>query len=151
MISSERLEQVNKGGFGAYWQFARFYIDAQSAWRVDVGGAASPLYANLRGLLPFLIHVGEAETLYDDSARIAHRATEAGVEVVLKEWKDMPHVFQLFAPGFPETKQSVAEIWLIPAPVINPLIQKIASSRAPTDPRVHCVGSQAVSFGDKVK
>jgi acetyl esterase/lipase len=71
---------------------------------------ASPLYANLRGLPPFLIHVGEAETLYDDSARIADRATEAGVEVVLKEWKDMPHVFQLFAPSFPETEQSIAEI-----------------------------------------
>jgi acetyl esterase/lipase len=57
-----------------------------------------------------MIHVGEAATLYDDSARITERAREAGVEVVLKEWKDMPHVFQLFAPSFPETKESIAEI-----------------------------------------
>jgi epsilon-lactone hydrolase len=71
---------------------------------------ASPLHADLQGLPPLLIHVGEAETLYDDSARITDRAKKAGVKVVLKEWKDMPHVFQLFAPGFPETKQSIAEI-----------------------------------------
>jgi monoterpene epsilon-lactone hydrolase len=71
---------------------------------------ASPLHADLVGLPPLLIHVGEAETLYDDSARITKRAKEAGVEVVLKEWKDMPHVFQLFAPSFLETEQSISEI-----------------------------------------
>ena len=71
---------------------------------------ASPLYADLRGLPPLLIHVGEAETLYDDSDRIAERAREAGVNVTLKEWKDMPHVFALFAPDFPESRQSVEEL-----------------------------------------
>lgn len=71
---------------------------------------ASPLHANLRGLPPLLIHVGEAETLYDDSASITARARKEGVEVVLKEWKDMPHVFQLFAPSFLESKQSLEEI-----------------------------------------
>jgi epsilon-lactone hydrolase len=57
-----------------------------------------------------LIHVGEAETLFDDSARIAERAHEAGIDVTLKEWKDMPHVFALFAPDFPESRQSVEEL-----------------------------------------
>ena len=71
---------------------------------------ASPLYADLRRLPPLTLHVGEAETLYDDSERIAERAGEAGVKVTLKEWKDMPHVFALFAPDFPESRQSVEEL-----------------------------------------
>lgn len=71
---------------------------------------AAPLHADLRNLPPLLIHVGEAETLYDDAVRIAKRAQEAGVAVVLQDWQDMPHVFQLFAPGFEESNQSVEEI-----------------------------------------
>src|SRR5262249_59261885 len=39
---------------------------------------ASPLYADLRGLPPLLIHVGDAEVLLDDSTRLGARAREAG-------------------------------------------------------------------------
>jgi monoterpene epsilon-lactone hydrolase len=58
---------------------------------------AAPLYADLSGLPPLLIQVGTAETLFDDSTRIAARATAAGVDVTLEECNDMFHVFQLFA------------------------------------------------------
>jgi epsilon-lactone hydrolase len=77
-------------------QFGKTYLAGQDP-RAPL---ASPLHTDLRGLPPLLIHVGEAETLYDDSARITEPAKEAGVEVVLKEWKDMPHVFQLLLPAF---------------------------------------------------
>jgi epsilon-lactone hydrolase len=40
---------------------------------------ASPLYADLRGLPPLLIHVGSVETLLSDATRIAERAGEADV------------------------------------------------------------------------
>src|SRR5215470_16976890 len=40
---------------------------------------ASPLYADLRGLPPLLIHVGDAEVILDDSTRLAARAGESGV------------------------------------------------------------------------
>ena len=47
---------------------------------------ASPLYADLTGLPPILIHVGDAETLLDDSVRFTARAREAGVDVTLEVW-----------------------------------------------------------------
>src|ERR1700687_3928835 len=59
---------------------------------------AAPLYADLSGLPPLLIQVGTAETLLDDSTRLAERARKANVEVQLDPWEDMIHVFQAFAP-----------------------------------------------------
>src|SRR5256885_5959735 len=38
---------------------------------------ASPLYADLRGLPPLLIHVGSDEVLLDDAAGLAERARAA--------------------------------------------------------------------------
>jgi acetyl esterase/lipase len=69
----------------------------------------SPIYADLRGLPPLLIHVGENETLFDDSRRLAERARQAGVEVTLKVWPAVPHVWQLFNRWIPEGRRSIAE------------------------------------------
>ena len=68
---------------------------------------ASPLYADLSGLPPLLIHVGSSETLLDDATRLAARAREAGVSVTLEVWDDMTHVWQLFAAMLPEGQQSI--------------------------------------------
>jgi acetyl esterase/lipase len=57
----------------------------------------SPLYANLAGLPPLLIHVGVDELMLDDSTRLAVRARQAGVEVTLEVWEGMMHVFQMYA------------------------------------------------------
>jgi monoterpene epsilon-lactone hydrolase len=70
----------------------------------------SPLYADLRGLPPLLLHVGEHETLLDDSVRFGERAAAAGVEVKTVVWPQMFHVFQIFAPLLPEASQAVAQI-----------------------------------------
>ena len=85
---------------------ARIYLAGQSARNP----LASPLYANLQGLPPVLIHVGEAETLLDDSTRLVERARAQGVEIKLKTYKDMPHVFQLFLPTIAESRESISEI-----------------------------------------
>jgi acetyl esterase/lipase len=85
---------------------ARLYLAGQN----PRNPLAAPLYADLHRLPPLLIHVGEAETLLDDSTRIADRARAQGVEVELKKWTDMPHAFQLFLPTIPESIQSIAEI-----------------------------------------
>ena len=53
----------------------------------------SPLYADLRGLPPVLIHVGTSEMLLSDSHRMADALKRAGVDCVLKEWEDLFHVF----------------------------------------------------------
>lgn len=71
---------------------------------------AAPLYADLRGLPPVLIQVGSAETLMDDSIRIAERARHADVDVTLHVWEDMIHVWQLFAFIAPQASAAIDEI-----------------------------------------
>ena len=70
---------------------------------------ASPLYADLSGLPPLLIHVGADETLRDDSTRLAEKAREAGVAVELKVWPVVPHAWQLAPHLIPEARQSLRE------------------------------------------
>lgn len=70
---------------------------------------ASPLYADLRGLPPLLIHVGTDEVLLDDSTQLAERARAADVPVELRLWPDVPHVWQLFHPFIPEGRESLLE------------------------------------------
>ncbi len=57
---------------------------------------ASPLFADLKGLPPVLIQVGSAETLLDDSVRLAGALGAADVAVTLEIWPDMIHAFPLF-------------------------------------------------------
>ena len=71
---------------------------------------AAPLYADLAGLPPLLIQVGTAETLLDDSTRLAERARKAGVKVTLEPWENMIHVFQVFAPMLEEGQQAIDKI-----------------------------------------
>jgi acetyl esterase/lipase len=71
---------------------------------------ASPIYADLSGLPPLLIHVGEAETLLDDSTRLAERAKVAGTEVTLEVWDEMIHVWHIFASMLPEGQQAIDRI-----------------------------------------
>ena len=70
---------------------------------------AAPLYADLRGLPPTLIQVGDAEVLLDDSTRLAGIAREAGVHVEMDVWDDMIHVWHLFAPILPEGRQALSQ------------------------------------------
>jgi acetyl esterase/lipase len=70
---------------------------------------AAPLYADLRGLPPTLIQVGDAEVLLDDSTRLAGIAREAGVQVQMDVWDDMIHVWHLFAPMLPEGRQALSQ------------------------------------------
>lgn len=83
---------------------------------VYLGGAnarsplASPLFADLSGLPPLLIHVGDAEILLDDSTRFADRAREAGVDVTLRVWPGLFHVFPLFPSALPEARKAVSEM-----------------------------------------
>jgi acetyl esterase/lipase len=71
---------------------------------------ASPLYADLRGLPPLLVHVGSSETLLDDSKRIAEKARTAGVDVTLEVWDDMVHEWQIFSAILLEGQQSLERI-----------------------------------------
>ena len=64
--------------------------------------AASPLFADLRGLPPILLQVGSAEVLLDDSVRLAAAASNANVPVILEVAPHAPHVFQSAAALYDE-------------------------------------------------
>jgi monoterpene epsilon-lactone hydrolase len=70
----------------------------------------SPIYANLKGIPPMLIHVGSDEMLLDDSTRIAEKAKSAGVDVTLKIYDKMWHVWHLNAKLMPEAKNAIKEL-----------------------------------------
>lgn len=69
--------------------------------------SVSPLYGDFHGLPPMLMHASEDEVLRDDSVRAASRAREAGVDVTLRLWKHVPHVWQFFVAVLPEARESV--------------------------------------------
>ncbi len=70
----------------------------------------SPLYADLHGLPPLLLHVGDHEILLDDTVRFGQKATAAGVQATVVVWPEMFHVFQLWTPFMPEARRSVEQI-----------------------------------------
>jgi epsilon-lactone hydrolase len=70
----------------------------------------SPIYADLHGLPPMLIHVGDHEVLLDDSVIFGERARAAGVDARVVVWPEMFHVFQIFVPFVPEARQAVSQI-----------------------------------------
>jgi len=70
----------------------------------------SPIYADLSGLPPLLIQVGENEVLLDDSTRLAKRAEAAGVDVTIEVWPEMIHVWHFFAEMLPEGQQAIDRI-----------------------------------------
>ncbi|HNY48946.1 MAG TPA: alpha/beta hydrolase [Smithella sp.] len=69
----------------------------------------SPLFADLKGLPPVLIHVGTSEMLLSDSRRMAEALKKANVPCVLKEWEDLFHVFHSVV-RLPEAKTATEEI-----------------------------------------
>jgi acetyl esterase/lipase len=75
---------------------------------------ASPLFGDLAGLPPLMIHVGSEEVLLSDSVSLAERAAMAGAEVSLKVFPDMLHDFPLFHVQLAAARRSIAEAgaWL---------------------------------------
>lgn len=71
---------------------------------------ASPVFADVAGLPPLYIQVGDDEILLSDSERIAKMITAAGGKVELEVWSNMWHVFQIFIGQMPEARRAVAKI-----------------------------------------
>jgi epsilon-lactone hydrolase len=68
---------------------------------------ASPLCAELTGLPPIRVHVGDDEVLLDDSRRYVERAVAAGVDARLDIWMGMPHGFVTNVGGFIAAAQAL--------------------------------------------
>ncbi len=89
---------------------ARYYLDDHD----PRDPLASPLYANLHGLPPLLIQVGDHELLLGDASRLYETAKSAGVDVELEIWNEMWHVWHGWAGDLPEGREAFACIgqWL---------------------------------------
>ena len=70
----------------------------------------SPFYADLTGLPPLLVMVGESEILLDDAVRFSKKAEFYGVNSTLVVAEQMIHCWPLFAPILPEGQQAVEYI-----------------------------------------
>jgi monoterpene epsilon-lactone hydrolase len=70
---------------------------------------AAPLHANFKGIAPLLIHVGSAETLLDDSIRLAALAGASEVPVRLEIWPQMIHVWHFFHPMVADARRALTE------------------------------------------
>lgn len=89
---------------------------AEEAAPAYLGGAdpmnpiASPLFGDWDGAPPLLILVGDAEVLLDDSRKLADVAKAAGVDVTLSIYPEMPHIWTMSYPAFPEAVEGVTEM-----------------------------------------
>lgn len=91
---------------GLFW-----WIPAYLAGADPTDPLVSPVYGDLRGLPPLLIHVSASEILYSGAKRFAERAKAAGVAVTFEAWNDMPHVWHAFGlHRLTESKEAIAKI-----------------------------------------
>ncbi len=94
------------------WLSSHLLLPVGRSYAGDAGvhdPGVSPLFADLKGLPPMLVHAGSDEILLDDTRRLVHRAREAGVDASYGVFHGLWHVFQAF-PGLPESKAAMREI-----------------------------------------
>jgi acetyl esterase/lipase len=65
------------------------------------------ILADLSGFPPILLQVGTNELLLDDSVRLAERARDADVDVILDITAGVPHVFQAYIGTIDEAGQAL--------------------------------------------
>jgi len=70
----------------------------------------SPVFADVEGLPPMLIQVGDDEILLSDSERLADACIAAGIDVELQVWPEMWHVFQMFVGKMPESRRAIKKM-----------------------------------------
>jgi acetyl esterase/lipase len=68
---------------------------------------ASPVFADVRGLPPILVQIGESEVMLSDAIRLATHLAENRVRVSLEVWPGMFHVWHMFAAILPEGMQAL--------------------------------------------
>ncbi|MGH6897610.1 MAG: alpha/beta hydrolase [Geminicoccaceae bacterium] len=71
---------------------------------------ASPIFGDFSGLPPLLVIVGGHEGLLDDAVSLARQAAVGGVDVTLRIWAGMQHIFPIYAGFLPEADAAVGEI-----------------------------------------
>jgi acetyl esterase/lipase len=88
---------------------AEFYRTSYTGNEDPKNPFISPCFADLGGLPPILIHIGEDESLRVSADALFHSASEAGIDITYKVFPGMWHVWQLYAK-LPQTDQSLGEV-----------------------------------------
>ncbi len=71
----------------------------------------SPVIADFKGFPPLLVQASTSEMLYSGSKRLAEKAKEAGVDVTLETWDNIPHGFHVFGLNvLPEAEDAINHI-----------------------------------------
>ncbi|WP_041831950.1 alpha/beta hydrolase [Actinoplanes sp. N902-109] len=92
----------------------------------------SPLIsADVTGLPPMLLQAGTNEILLDDATRMAERARNAGVDVILDITADAPHVFQAYAGVLDEADQALDRAALFLTQHLRPGAPAAAAAAGP--------------------
>ncbi|KQU16245.1 esterase [Methylobacterium sp. Leaf94] len=82
--------------------------------RTFLGGAlpnspeASPVFADVRGLPPILVQIGEGELMLSDAIRLAAHLGENRVRASLEVWPGMFHVWHMFHAELAEGREAIA-------------------------------------------
>ncbi|MDQ0815303.1 monoterpene epsilon-lactone hydrolase [Streptomyces sp. B3I7] len=111
-LDATRSGESMDGKAGADPVFTRADFDRTGALYLAGADPHQPLlspavHADLTGFPPMLLQVGTNELLLDDSTRLAVRAREAGVDVVLDVTADAPHVFQALVGELDEAEEAL--------------------------------------------
>jgi acetyl esterase/lipase len=93
----------------------REMLESMASEYLDGADPADPrcsaVFADLHGLPPLLIQVGENEILFDDATRIRDAAVAAGVETTFQPWPHGMHVWPVFiSAGIPESALALEEL-----------------------------------------
>ncbi|MFN6980885.1 MAG: alpha/beta hydrolase [Brevundimonas sp.] len=67
----------------------------------------SPVFADVRGLPPTLIQIGESEVMLSDAIRLATHLADSRVRTSLEVWPDMFHVWPMFVDVIPEAAEAL--------------------------------------------
>ena len=99
----------------------RFTVELVIGSLSDCDPRVSPLYAEFIAPPPVLLQVGTTEILLDDSRRMAEKLRQAGGAVILSEWTDCPHVWQMVDGYLPEARAALIEEAEFVAKLVSPL------------------------------
>lgn len=89
---------------------SRYHADLYRGEHDARAPLVSPIYADLHGLPPMLIHAGDKEILLSDAVRLADRARRDGVDTELQVWEGMWHVWHSFATYVPEAQRAIDQV-----------------------------------------
>ena len=94
---------AGKGGVEAAY-LGEFAGEAESNWKI------SPDVADLTGVAPAIIGIGEHDFLFEDTCLFAQKLEQAGVPVILRKYPTLNHGFFAYGPVTPVAEAASIEM-----------------------------------------